>query len=84
MKNEQYIDAETRICKFEGCQNIIQVSYRGRKRDYCSNVCKCKDYRIETAKKVKEYDFVRLQNQKLVALLTPKQRKKAHDWGLLI
>ncbi len=80
---EQSIDTEITKCKLEGCKNTVQISYRGRKKEYCSNICKGKYYRIQTAKKVKEYDFVRLQKQKLVALLPPKQKKKAHDWGLL-
>lgn len=83
MMTRQSIYAETRRCKLEGCRNTFQTPYKGRKREYCSNICKCKDHRLKNRKKIKEFDLLKLQKQKLVALLTPNQRKKAHDWGLL-
>src|SRR5574340_529678 len=77
-------DSETRKCKLEGCPNTFQVTYKGRKRQFCCDEHKLKDYRIRKNQKVKEYDFVRFKKQKLVALLSTENKKKAKEWGLLI
>lgn len=76
-------DGETRKCKLETCSKKFQVTYKGRKREFCCDEHKLKHYRLKQKKKVEEYDFVRFQKQKLVALLTPQAKKKAKEWGLL-
>lgn len=80
---KQTIDSELKKCELEGCNNYFQEQFRGRKRNYCCDQHKWKAIRLSLRKKARETDFVRLQKQKIVVLLTPKQKKKAHDWGLL-
>lgn len=76
-------DSETRQCKLEGCTNTFQVTYKGRKREFCCDQHKWKDYRRKQKQKVHDHDFVRFQKQKLVALLSNDGKKKAKEWGLL-
>ncbi|MDE1726090.1 MAG: hypothetical protein KGH89_02345 [Thaumarchaeota archaeon] len=82
-EKEMMQDPTLRQCALDGCDVYFDICHRGRVRKYCCNKHKVKDDRIQRNKKIQEYDFLRLQKQKLVALLTPQQRKKAHDWGLL-
>lgn len=70
-------------CALEGCNNYFECQQRGRVRIYCSPQHKWKARRMEMQKARQERDFVRFQKQKLIALLTTEQKKKAHDWGLL-